>query len=101
MVANQIRYQLSLHSAINALTPPIECVYPPFNDDDGLTQRVNGWRDLGFSGMLCIHPNQVAIVNALVRPSQAQLAFAKKWLTIMHRQGLRHLPWMDRWSILQ
>lgn len=78
MVANQIRYQLSLHSAINALTSPIECVYPPFNDDDGLTQRVNWWRDLGFSGMLCIHPNQVAIVNALARPSQAQLAFAKK-----------------------
>lgn len=85
MVANQIRYQLSLHSAINELTPPIECVYPPFNDDDGLTKKVQWWRDLGFSGMLCIHPNQVAIVNALAKPSQQQLAFAKK-VTDYHAQ---------------
>jgi len=33
---------------------------------------------LGFSGMLCIHPNQVAIVNELARPTVEQLAFAKK-----------------------
>lgn len=88
MVANQIRYQLSLHSALNGLLPPIECVYPPFNDDDGLTQRVNWWRDLGFSGMLCIHPNQVAIVNQLAKPSEAQLDFAKKVVAHFDATGL-------------
>lgn len=78
MVANQIRYSLLLHSNINGLTAPIECVYPPFNDNDGLSQRVTWCTDLGFSGMLCIHPNQVAIVNELARPTVEQLAFAKK-----------------------
>lgn len=78
MVANQIRYSLLLHSSINGLTAPIECVYPPFNDNEGLSQRVTWCTDLGFSGMLCIHPNQVAIVNELARPTVEQLAFAKK-----------------------
>ena len=78
MVANQIRYSLLLHSSINGLTAPIECVYPPFNDNEGLSQRVTWCTDLGFSGMLCIHPNQVAIVNELAHPTVEQLAFAKK-----------------------
>lgn len=88
MVANQIRYQLSLHSALNGLTPPIECVYPPFNDDDGLMQNVQWWRDLGFSGMLCIHPNQVAIVNQLAQPSAEQLDFAKQVVEHYNATGL-------------
>lgn len=78
MLANQIRYQLLLHSQLNGLTAPIDCVYPPFNDHDGLAKRVAWWRDLGFSGMLCIHPNQVAIVNDMAKPTEAQLVFAKK-----------------------
>lgn len=88
MLANQIRYQLLLHSQINGLTPPIECVYPPFNDNEGLTKRVNFWQDLGFSGMLCIHPNQVAIVNALAKPTPEQLAFAKKVVEHYQATGL-------------
>lgn len=78
MVANQIRYSLLLNSKLNGLIAPIECVYPPFNDNDGLSQRVTWCTDMGFSGMLCIHPNQVAIVNKLARPTVEQLAFAKK-----------------------
>lgn len=78
MVANQIRYSLLLHSKLNHLIAPLECVYPPFNDDAGLSQRITWCMDLGFSGMLCIHPNQVAIVNELARPTAEQLAFAKK-----------------------
>ncbi len=88
MVANQIRYQLSLHSAINQLQPPIECVYPPFNDPDGLAKKVIGWRDLGFSGMLCIHPNQVAVVNELAKPTAEQLDFAKKVVAHYAATGL-------------
>ncbi|MFW2176317.1 MULTISPECIES: HpcH/HpaI aldolase/citrate lyase family protein [unclassified Moraxella] len=88
MVANQLRYQLLLHSQINGLTAPIECVYPPFNDNDGLTERVKWWRDLGFSGMLCIHPNQVGIVNTLAKPTDEQLTFAKKVVAYYEQTGL-------------
>lgn len=87
-VANQIRYQLLLNSKLNNLLPPIECVYPPFNDNEGLTKRVVWWRDLGFSGMLCIHPNQVKLVNALAKPTLEQLEFAKKVVEHYHQTGL-------------
>lgn len=87
-VANQLRYQLLLHSHINGLIPPIECVYPAFNDYDGLAQRVAWWRDMGFSGMLCIHPNQVAVVHDHVKPSIQQLDFAKKVVEYHQQTGL-------------
>lgn len=88
MLANQIRYQLMLHSRINDLIAPIECVYPPFNDNDGLTKRVQWWRDLGFSGMLCIHPNQLAIVHEYAKTTQQQLTFAKKVVEHYQATGL-------------
>lgn len=88
MVANKIRYQLLLHSQLNGLTPPIECVYPPFNDNDGLAKRVEWWSDLGFSGMLCIHPNQVTVVQQYAKPSQAQIDFAKKVMDYYEQTGL-------------
>lgn len=88
MLANQIRYQLLLHSRINHLIAPIECVYPPFHDNDGLTKRVQGWRDLGFSGMLCIHPNQLAIVHKYAKPTTEQLAFAKQVVAHYQATGL-------------
>lgn len=86
-LANQLRYQLLLHSQINGLTAPIECVYPPFQDDAGLAKRVTWWRDFGFSGMLCIHPNQVAVVQANVKPTSAQLDFAKKVMDTWQATG--------------
>ena len=88
MLANQIRYQLLLNSKINDLTPPIECVYPPFNNNEGLEKRVKFWQDLGFSGMLCIHPNQVAIVNQLANPTAKQLEFAQKVVDHYNVTGL-------------
>lgn len=86
-LANQLRYQLLLHSKINGLTPPIECVYPPFNDYEGLTKRVRWWADMGFSGMLCIHPNQVSVVHEHVKPTPAQLDFAKQVVNTWQTTG--------------
>lgn len=88
MLGNQIRYQLLLYSKIHGLTAPIECVYPPFNNNEGLEKRVKFWQDLGFSGMLCIHPNQVAIVNQLAKPTTEQLKFAQKVVDHYNATGL-------------
>ena len=35
-------------------------------------------RALGFGGKLCIHPNQVAFVNAAFRPTADEIAWAKR-----------------------
>ena len=78
IIANQIRYQLLLSSKINQLLAPIDTIYPDFNDDNGLSARVQLWSQMGLSGMLCIHPKQVAVIDNALQPSDAALDFAKR-----------------------
>ncbi|WP_296243760.1 MULTISPECIES: HpcH/HpaI aldolase/citrate lyase family protein [unclassified Psychrobacter] len=78
IIANQIRYQLLISSKVHQLSAPIDTVYPEFNDSEGLSQRVQLWSQIGMSGMLCIHPKQVATVKESLRPSDADIEFAKR-----------------------
>ncbi|WP_379544633.1 HpcH/HpaI aldolase/citrate lyase family protein [Psychrobacter sp. R86515] len=78
IVANQIRYQLVLISKVHELAPPIDTVYPDFNDEIGLSARVNLWSQIGMSGMLCIHPKQVAVVQQALKPTDKALSFARR-----------------------
>ncbi|WP_440454078.1 HpcH/HpaI aldolase/citrate lyase family protein [Psychrobacter sp. ASPA161_9] len=78
IIANQIRYQLILTSKINQLLPPIDTVYPDFNDTEGLSARVQLWSQMGMSGMLCIHPKQVAIVQNALQPTDVEIEFARR-----------------------
>lgn len=87
IVANQIRYQLILTSKINQLSPPIDTVYPDFNDSDGLSARVQLWSQMGMSGMLCIHPKQVAIVQQALKPTAAEIEFAQRVVEEYQRSG--------------
>ena len=76
--ANQLRYQLLIVSKVYGLSAPVDTIYPDFNDTDGLASRVQLWSQMGLSGMLCIHPKQVAVVHESLAPTQAELDFAKK-----------------------
>lgn len=73
-----VRMQLLLHSAARALAPPIDGVYPDFRDVAGLQAQARMVCDLGFGGMLCIHPAQIAPIHAGFRPSDALLAWARQ-----------------------
>ncbi|MEN6668793.1 CoA ester lyase [Psychrobacter sp. B38] len=87
IVANQIRYQLILTSTVHKLAPPIDTVYPDFNNEAGLSARVQLWSQMGMSGMLCIHPKQVAIVHQALRPTECELQFAKHVMAEYERSG--------------
>ena len=78
IIANQIRYQLLLNSKVHNLLAPIDTVYTDFNDDEGLNQRVQLWSQMGMSGMLCIHPKQVAVVQQSLQPTDAEIDFARR-----------------------
>ncbi len=68
---------LALFAAHAAGVPAIETVYPAFGDLDGLAAyAARGNRD-GFTGMLAIHPAQVAGINAAFTPSAAALEQAR------------------------
>ena len=69
---------LTLFGAHAAQVPAIETVYPAFRDEAGLAAyAVRGKRD-GFSGMLAIHPAQVAVINAAFTPSLDEIAWAQR-----------------------
>jgi len=87
IIANQIRYQLILTSKVHQLSPPIDTIYPDFNDKVGLSARVQLWSQMGMSGMLCIHPKQVAAVQQALQPTDEALLFAQRVIEEYDRSG--------------
>jgi len=70
------RSSLVLASRAAGLPSPIDGVTTNLDDPAVSGADAARARALGFSGKLCIHPNQVAVVNAAFSPSQAQIAWA-------------------------
>ncbi len=68
---------LTLFGAHAAGVPAIETVYPDFRDLDGLAAYAARGRRDGFTGMMAIHPAQVAVINAAFSPSDAEVAHAR------------------------
>ena len=72
---------LALFAAHAAGVPAIETIYPNFRDLDGLAAyAARGARD-GFSGMMAIHPNQIAVNNRAFTPSEAEIDSARAIVT--------------------
>jgi len=68
---------LTLFGAHAAGVPAIETVYPDFRDLDGLAAYAARGRRDGFTGMMGIHPAQVAVINAAFSPSDTEIAHAR------------------------
>ncbi|MFD2646076.1 HpcH/HpaI aldolase/citrate lyase family protein [Pseudomonas japonica] len=86
-VYEQMRLALILHSKANGLPPPLDTVYPAFDDDAGLAAVIAHGRDLGMLGALCIHPRQVAVVHVALAPSADELAWATRVLEAARVSG--------------
>lgn len=87
VLLDHIRCQLLLHSAANQLMPPLDGVYADFANEDGLRSLTIQVRDMGFGGLLCIHPKQVAVVNQVYAPSPAQLDWARRVVAVADDTG--------------
>lgn len=72
------RSQLVLVSRVAGLSPPIDGVTMAIDDEAVLRADVDRARLLGFGGKLCIHPKQVAAINAGFAPQPAELAWARQ-----------------------
>jgi citrate lyase subunit beta/citryl-CoA lyase len=68
---------LTLFGAHAAGVPAIETVFPDFRNLDALAGYAARGRRDGFTGMLAIHPTQVAVINDAFTPSEAELAHAR------------------------
>jgi len=56
----------------------IDTPYNDFKDEAGLIRETTLARRLGFSGKFVIHPNQIDTVNRIFRPTEEEIAYAKK-----------------------
>jgi citrate lyase beta subunit len=57
--------------------PPVDTVYPAFQDDEGLRRSTLAARALGFAGRLVVHPRQIPVVHEAFRPNEAERAWAE------------------------
>lgn len=77
---DQARYQLRIHSCAAGLAAPLESVHPAIDDSRGVQLAATRARDMGFAGMLCIHPRQLEPIHRAFSPSLAELAWAQRVL---------------------
>jgi citrate lyase subunit beta/citryl-CoA lyase len=69
---------LTLFAAHAAGVAAIDTVYPAFRDLDGLAAYARRAARDGFTGMMAIHPTQVAAINAAFTPSADQVEAAQR-----------------------
>lgn len=55
-----------------------DTVYATVSDPDGYTREAAAARRLGYLGKSCIHPSQVPLANAVFRPTDAEIAAARR-----------------------
>jgi citrate lyase subunit beta/citryl-CoA lyase len=72
------RAQLVLAARVAGLPAPVDGVTADIADANALARDSRRARASGFGGKLCIHPTQVAAVNAAFTPSAEQLAWARR-----------------------
>jgi len=72
------RAMLVLGARVAGLPAPVDGVSLAIDDAARTAADARRARAIGFGGKLCIHPRQVALVNAAFNASEAQLAWARR-----------------------
>jgi citrate lyase subunit beta / citryl-CoA lyase len=72
------RSAIVLESRAAGLEPPLDTVWAALKDAEGFARSVRLVKDLGFQGKLCIHPDQVPVVNDCFRPTEVELSHARR-----------------------
>ena len=72
------RSQLVLISRLAGKQPPVDGISTAIDNRELLRGDTLRGRRLGFGGKLCIHPKQIPIVNECFRPTDAEVAWARR-----------------------
>jgi citrate lyase subunit beta/citryl-CoA lyase len=81
------RSRLVLASRLAGIQSPVDGPCTSWEDRELLMADAQRARRLGFGGKLCIHPKQVAVVNAAFSPDEAEIAWARKVIDAAQRSG--------------
>ncbi len=60
--------------------PPLDTVFIHLGEIDALRASTELARDMGYQGKLCIHPEQVPVVNEVFTPPDDEIAKAKRYV---------------------
>ena len=86
-ILDQARYAILLHSVLAQLAPPLDSAFADINNSAGMAHMAADARDMGFGGLLCIHPGQVAVIHAAFMPRQDELDWARRVLDAVASTG--------------
>ncbi len=70
---------------------PIDSVFSDVGDMEGLQQSVLNSKAMGFEGMGCIHPRQIAVINKGFAPDEAEIEKSKKIVSAFEEARLKGL----------
>jgi citrate lyase subunit beta/citryl-CoA lyase len=74
-------------SAAAGINPPVAAVSPDFKNLDDFRISTLQFKEMGYFGRSCIHPDQVAIANEIFTPSISELENAQDLLNRLNATG--------------
>jgi citrate lyase subunit beta/citryl-CoA lyase len=72
------RAKIVTASRAAGIEAPFDTVWVDLADGEGLEASARTALWFGFQGKMCIHPNQIAVVNRVFTPSEMEIAFAER-----------------------
>ncbi len=79
------RAKIVTASRAAGIEAPFDTVWVDLADQEGLEASARTAFGFGFQGKMCIHPNQIAVVNRVFTPSEAEIAFAERVIAAFAR----------------
>jgi citrate lyase subunit beta/citryl-CoA lyase len=74
----QARAAVVTASRASGIEAPLDTVWVDLTDVEGLEASARAALAYGFQGKMCIHPDQIAVVNRVFTPGDAEIAFAER-----------------------
>ncbi|WP_025858318.1 CoA ester lyase [Pseudomonas sp. CHM02] len=86
-VLEHLKVGIVVQSKVHGLAPAFDGVFPAINDSAGLKHAVQTAAQMGFGGVLCIHPKQVADIHSALAPEVEEINWANRVLAASETQG--------------
>jgi len=72
------RARIVTASRAAGIQAPLDTVWVDLQDEAGLDASARAALAYGYQGKMCIHPNQIGVVNRVFTPSDVEIAFAER-----------------------
>lgn len=79
--------RIAVASRAAGIASPIAGVTPEIDDEGKLLADLDFARACGFGAKLCIHPKQIEPIHAAMRPSESEVAWAKRVVAAAEASG--------------